>query len=95
MKISVNDEPLYVLSDTQKKVIKHDVLEEIFEDDMKRRLQWVLMHKHDQAYARLKEEWDKKLAENGVRAVPTDPEQYAKLVFEQPNYRSYKQKMAQ
>lgn len=86
MKISVNDQELYTLSDTQKKVIQDNVPADIFEDDMKRRLQWVLMHKYEQSFKDLKDKWDSLLKENGVKSVPTDPDEYAQLVFSQPNY---------
>lgn len=87
MKISVNDQHLFTLSETQKKVIKNDILEEIFDDDMKRRLQWVLMHKYERCFARLKLEWDPKLAAAGVEMIPTNADAYAALVFSQPNYK--------
>lgn len=90
MKISVNDKELYTLSETQKKVIKNDIHDDIFEDDMKRRLNWVLMHKYERCFARLKKEWDQKLVANGIKSVPTDPDEYAQLVFSQPNYKDRK-----
>ena len=95
MKISVNDQELFTLTDTQKKVIKNDVPGDIFEDDMKRRVNWVLMHKYERCFARLKAEWDKKLVENGVQSVPTDPDAYAQLVFTQPNYKDRKSRDAE
>lgn len=88
MKISVNDQELFTLSDTQKQVIQNDIPTEIFEEDMKRRLQWVLMHKYERCFKRLKEEWDDKLAANGVAMIPTDPDAYAQLVFAQSNYKN-------
>jgi len=57
---------------------------------MKRRLEYILMHKYEQCFKRLKEEWDTKLLANGVQSVPTDPQAYAQLVFEQPNYKDRK-----
>jgi hypothetical protein len=87
MKISVNDQELFTLSDTQKKVIMNDISADIFDADMNRRLQWVLTHKYDQCFARLKKEWDSKLKANGVQMVPTDPDAYAQLVFAQPDYK--------
>ena len=87
MKVSVNDQPLFTLSDTQKQVIKNDVHTNIFDADMNRRLQWVLMHKYEECFKALKAEWDPKLAANGVTMIPTDPEAYAQLVFAQPNYK--------
>lgn len=86
MKISVNDQELYNLSDTQKKVIMYDIPSDIFDADMKRRLQWILMHKYEECFKHLKSEWDTKLAANGVQMIPTDPDAYAQLVFSQPNY---------
>lgn len=88
MKISVNDQELFTLSATQQQVIQYDIPEDIFEDDMKRRIQWVLMHKYQECFKDLKAEWDVKLAENGIDMMPTDPDKYAQLVFAQPNYQN-------
>lgn len=90
MKISVNDQELFTLSDTQQKVIKNDILADTFEEDMKRRIQWVIMHKYEECFKKLKEEWDFKIAQNGVKMLPTDKEEYAELVFAQPNYKCRK-----
>lgn len=88
MKISVDDQELFRLSETQKKVIKNDIHEDIFDEDMKRRLQWVLTHKYERCFERLKKEWDPKLAANGVSMIPTNPDAYAELVFAQPGYKN-------
>ena len=87
MKISVNDQELFTLSEVQKQVIKNDIPEDIFDTDMKRRLQWILTHKYAECFKALKAEWDPKLAINGVSMIPTDPDAYAQLVFAQPNYK--------
>lgn len=94
MKIKVNDKELFELSDIQKQVIQNDISSDVFEDDMKRRLKWVLMHKYEQCFKRLKAEWDGKLLANGVTMVPTQPDEYAALVFEQPNYQDAKKRNA-
>lgn len=88
MKISVNDQELFTLTETQKKVIQNDIHSEIFDADMKRRLQYILMHKYERCYGRLKSEWESKLAANGVKAIPLDPDEFAELVFKQPNYKN-------
>jgi hypothetical protein len=88
MKVSVNDQELFTLSDTQKQVIMNDLPEDIFDADMKRRLEWVLMHQYRRSFKALKSEWDHKLLANGVGMVPTDPDAYAQLVFAQPNYKN-------
>lgn len=91
MKIKINDEELFELTEVQKKVICNDIDEEIFEEDCKRRLEWVLMHKYDQCLKRLKEEWEPRLSAR-VSMIPTDPEAFAKLVFSQPDYEDRKQR---
>ena len=90
MKISVDDKEFFSLSETQKNVIKNDIHEDIFDEDIKRRLQYILTHKYERCFMRLKQEWDLKLKANGVTSIPLDEESYAKLVFAQPNYKSRK-----
>lgn len=90
MKISVDDKELFTLTETQKKVIMNDISEDIFEDDMKRRLQWVLMHKWERCFERLKKEWEPKLKQAGIKMIPTDEEEFANLVFSQSSYQDRK-----
>lgn len=88
MKISVDGVELFELSEVQKNVIKNDIHEDIFDEDMKRRLHWVLTHRYEQSFEALKKEWDSRLASNGVKMIPTDPDAYAEVVFAQPNYKN-------
>ena len=92
MKISINDNKIFELTETQKLVIKNEIHADEFEADMARRLEWVLMHKYEQCFKKLKTEWDAKLIHNGVESCPTQPDSYAKLVFAQPNYKDRKAK---
>jgi len=85
MKISVNGQDLFELSDIQKKVICNDIHEDIFEQDMKRRLEYILKHKYERCLMRLKQEWEPKLASR-VEALPTNADKFAELVFAQPDY---------
>ena len=95
MKISVDDTELYTLSTTQKNVIKNDINADIFDADMKRRLDWVLKHKYEQCFKRLKAEWDVKLPALGVETIPTDPDEYAELVFAREEYKDRKDRDAE
>ena len=90
MKISVNDQELFTLSEVRENVIKNNIHADEFDADMKRRLEWVLNHKYEECFKRLKAEWDLKLAANGVDMMPTNPDSYAQLVFAQPNYKDRK-----
>lgn len=87
MKISVNDSKLFELSEVQKKVIMNDIPEEVFYEDMCRRLEYVLTHKYERCFERMKAEWEPKLAKR-VDSVPTNKDAFAQLVFSQPEYKS-------
>ena len=86
MKISVNDVELFTLSDIQKEVICNDINRDFLDDDMKRRLQYILEHKYEQCFKRLKAEWEPKLIARGHQSLPTNPDAFAQLVFDQEDY---------
>lgn len=95
MKVKVDDIDLFELSETQKKVIRDDIQDEIFDADMKRRLQWVIMHKYENCLKRMKEEWIPKLKENGLTSIPLDDDEFAELVCAQPDYKCRSQREAE
>lgn len=92
MKISVDDQELFRMSEVQKKVIKNDILEKDFDEDIKGRLRWVLNHKYEKCFERLKREWEPKLKANGVKMIPTDEDEFAELVFSQLSYKNRSQR---
>lgn len=94
MKISVDGVEILTLSELQKNVIKNDILDDIFDADMKRRITYILLHKYERCFGRLKEEWEPKLKEAGLESVPLDNDKFAELVFKQPNYKSRSQREA-
>lgn len=94
MKVKVDDKEVLTLSETQKKVIKNDIPEEVFQADMERRLNWVLSHKYERCLERLKKEWIPKLADR-VQSIPTNDEELATLIFSQPDYKSRSQREAE
>jgi len=87
MKISIDDQELFTISETQKKVIKNDIQEEIFDEDMKRRIKYIIMHKYEQCFDRLKKEWEPKLAQV-MSSIPTNADELAELIFSQPDYKN-------
>jgi hypothetical protein len=95
MKISVNDEELFSLSEVQKKVIKNDIHQEVFDEDMKRRLKYILMHKYEECFKRLKSEWEPKLKAKGIAMIPTDDDAFAELIFSQTEYKNRSQRDAE
>lgn len=88
MKISVDDKELFTLSETQKKVIQNDIPSDIFCEDMCRRLQYILMHKYERCFERLKKEWEPKLAASGAKSIPCNCDEFAQMVFDHPDYKN-------
>lgn len=88
--VMVNGEALYTLKDHHIQVLCNDIDGNMLLEDLKRRIHWVVMHKYEQCFKRLKNEWDKKLAANGVDMIPTDEAAYISLVVSQPNYKDRK-----
>lgn len=89
MKVSVNNVEIFTLTATQKKVIQNEIPSEIFDEDIKRRLKWVLIdEKYRKCFERLKKEWEPKLIERGIEFIPTNPDSFAELVFNQSDYKN-------
>jgi len=78
----------FSLSEIQQQVIKNDIKDEDFTKDMERRIAFVMQHKYEQCFKRLKDEWEPKLKVAGVRSIPLDKDEFAALVFSQPSYKS-------
>jgi len=87
MKIKVDNEDLFEITEIQKKVLKNDIKSENFEEDIKRRIFYIINHKYEQCFKRLKAEWEPKLAARGAESLPTDKDAFAQLVFSQEDYK--------
>ena len=92
MKISVDDQECFCLTETQKKVIMNDIHADEFEADMRRRMEYILMHKYERCMERLKSEWMPRLKASGVTSAPTDDQQLAELIFTQQEYKGRKER---
>lgn len=87
MKISVNDQTLFELNEIQIKVFANQIPNEILEDDLKRRLQWVIMHKYEECFRELENEWKQKFIDEGAKSLPVDKDEFAAMVFAHPDYK--------
>ena len=87
MKITIDGKDLFTLTEIQKKVLKNDITENIFEEDIKRRIFYVINHKYEQCFKRLKAEWETKLENEGIESIPTNKDAFAELVFSHPDYK--------
>lgn len=91
MKIKVDDKIVLELNKTQKKVICNEILEETFQEDMERRVNYILSHKYERCFERLKREWEPKL-KGRVPSIPLDKDDFAELIFSQPDYKNRTQR---
>jgi len=91
MKVHCDGKEILHLNETQKKVIKNDIPDEIFQEDMERRLCYILQHKYERCFERLKNEWKERL-EQRLESIPTNPDALAEIIFSQPDYKSRSQK---
>jgi len=82
MKISLNDEELFTLSEIQKKVIQDEIPLDIFEDDMKRRIQYIIDQPCKRFINQNSQSAREFLKSKNVSSVPSDKMEFAALVFE-------------
>lgn len=73
------------LTNTQAEIIKDSIGVDNFEEDIKRRVGWVVEEKLKQCNKRLIDVWSEKLKER-YDALPTNGDKLAELIFEQPDY---------
>jgi hypothetical protein len=87
MKIFVDQEQVLDVTDNMKAVIKHDIPEDVFDADMKRRVRYIIEHKYEQCFDEFKKYGEQLLRDNGVAMIPTDRDAFIQLVISQPNYK--------
>ena len=87
MKIKLDEEVILELTETQKKVLCNEINHGMLEEDIKRRLIYIIDHKYEQCMKRLKEEWEPKLKAAGKRTIPLDSDKLAELIFEHEEYK--------
>ena len=86
MNISVDGVIIYTVNDTQLKVFADYMPSAIVNDDINRRLGWIIDELYKASFGQLKTTWDPILATR-VQSIPTDPDAYAQLIFSQPDYK--------
>lgn len=90
MKFKVDDTEVFEINETKQKVLKNDIHSDEFDEDIKRRVKYIIEHKYEQSFKRMKDEWEPKLKVAGVKAIPLDEDEFAQLVFAQPAYKDRK-----
>ena len=80
-----------LLEARQEVLSKDDYMKEE-EKELCDRMAWILQHKYERCFERLKLEWNPKLEARGLTEVPADPDAFAELVFSQPDYKDRSQR---
>ena len=95
MEIKIDDQVILKFSDTQVKVLKHDISEDILQEDIARRVQYILGHKYNEILKRLRKEWEEKFKLLGLESIPLDDEKFCELVFSREEYQDKKTRVLQ
>ena len=88
MKFFIDDTLVYEISNTQKKIIKHVVFNETFNETIKNKIEFIVNDLLKFCLKDLKGEWITRLKENKVESIPLDDEKLAELIFSQPGYKN-------
>ena len=73
-------------------VIGNEIPSSILIQDLKRRVEYILMHKYKRCLKRMKDEWIPKLQENGVESIPLNDQALVDLILQQDNYKNAQQR---
>lgn len=79
MKIQVDGKQIYELSETQKKVIKNDIMEDIFDSDMVRRCKHVIEHPCERFLDKNRKHIEESLKSKGHTSIPSKKMDLASL----------------
>lgn len=89
MKLQVDGKQVLELAEWQKSVIKNDMPEEIFQEDMERRVRWIIQEKFDRCWERFEKEWIERLRNDpSVKNIPLDRQEFTTLVLSRSDYKS-------
>lgn len=93
MKIKLDEEVIFEIDERMMKLLAHDLLEPI--EEIKRRLRWVIEHKCDQSFERIKKEWlsddgsgQTKAGKSGLEMIPTSKTAFVDSIFGLKSYKN-------
>lgn len=93
MKLQVDNQDVFELQPWQEAVIKNDIKDEEFIDDMKRRARYIWEHKFEKCYERFEKEWLEKLrTDQSIQNIPTSKEAFVNLVISRSDYKNRSQR---
>lgn len=93
MEIKIDDQVIVKFNETQMKIFKHDISEDILYEDLARRMTYILLEKYLEIIKRLRKEWEPKFKSQGVDSIPLDDEKFCELVFANEEYKDKKTRL--
>lgn len=91
--VKVDGKDCFEVSLVVKQLLKKDVAKDCNCCDwIKERMKWILSHKYERCMERLRKEWEPKLQSLGHKELPLDDDEFAQLVFSQPDYKNRSQR---
>jgi hypothetical protein len=90
MEIKIDDQVILKFNETQIKIFKHDISEDILLEDLARRMTYILAEKYKEIVKRLRKEWEPKFKASGRETIPLDDEKFCELVFASKEYEDKK-----
>ena len=82
--VCIDDQEAFRVSPLHKRMIKFSG-EQDPDEYLMARMKWILPHKYERCLERLRLEWEPRLAKQN-KAIPLDDDEFAELVFSQPDY---------
>lgn len=86
MKCYIDNMEVFELNQTQVNILAHLVPRHQLEDHLKGLIHYIIGQKLRECAAKLFEEWKPKLAKEGLELVPLMDIDFAKMIFERPDY---------
>jgi len=93
MEIKIDDQVIVKFNETQMKIFKHDISEDILYEDLARRIAYILSEKYKEIVKRLRKEWEQKFKAQGIDSIPLDDEKFCELVFANNQYQDKKTRL--
>jgi len=88
--IKKDDVEIFTISDSDIKLLEDDLLK--VDDEIIRRLKWVIEHKCDQIYKRFREKWEKVLIDEGATTIPAQREAFIITITARRDYKNRTQR---
>lgn len=92
MKIAVDGVEVFTLTETQKKVFAYEIHKDAVEQEIKDMLKWILEHKFERCFERMKKQWEPVLIKEGAQSIPLKKETFAEHVFKHPKFKNRDQR---